>query len=113
MNYVQKMEAEKQAILGIAERVTRQFDVDTCCLALNRCKEAWGWKRISEFLQVWEDVRLEYSPLLTRGPEQDVAAEHLYRELCRIAEKHQEVLTHEQRYPDMRKETYKGRRQRG
>lgn len=112
MNFAKRIEAEKLETLRTAERIAHQFDMDTCHVALNRCKEQWGSKRIEEFQEVWDSVKEEYKPLLTRGPEQDVAAEHLYRELVRIFGKHRTVLTHEQRYPDLRKEDYRGRKER-
>ena len=111
INFAQRIEAEKKEILQTAERIAHQFDMDTCHVALNRFREQWGWKRIKEFQEVWDEVKEEYKPLLTRGPEQDVAAEHLYQELCRIAGKNQQILTREERYPDLRKEDYRGRKE--
>ena len=110
-SYALQQEAEKLEYMQVAERIAHQFDMDTCHVALNRCKEAWGWQRIKEFQDVWDTVKEEYKPLLTRGPEQDVAAEHLYRELCRIGGKHQCILTHDERYPDLRKPDYRGRQE--
>lgn len=107
--FAMQQDAEKQEYMNTAERIAHQFDMDTCHVALNRCKEKWGYKRIKEFQEVWDAVKAEYNPLLTRGPEQDVAGDRLYRELCQILGKHQRVLTHDERYPDLRKPDYRGR----
>lgn len=111
-SYIMRQENVMLEYMQTAERIVRQFDMDTCHVALNRCAEAWGWTRIMQFQAVWEEVQAEYKPLLVRGPEQDVAAEHLYQELCRIGGKHQHVLTHDERYPDLRKPDYRGRQER-
>lgn len=111
-SYIQRQEALMTEYVQTAERITRQFATDTCHVALNRCAEAWGWKRIMQFQKIWEEVQDEYRPLLVRGPEQDVAAEHLYQELCRIGGKHQYILTNEERYPDLRKQDYRGKQER-
>ena len=107
--YAMQQDAEKLEYMRTAERIAHQFDMDTCHIALNRCKERWGYKRIKEFQEVWDEVKKEYEPLLNRCPEQDYAAESLYRELCQILGKHMRVLTHDERYPDLRKPDYRGR----
>lgn len=109
--YAMQQEAEKLEYMQTAERIAHQFDMDTCHVALNRCKEAWGYQRIKEFQEVWDAVKEEYKPLLIRGPEQDYVAECLYQELCQIGGKYQHILTHDERYPDLCKPDYRGRQE--
>ena len=52
MNFAQRIAAEKLDTAQTVERIVHQFDMDTCHVALNRCKDQFGWQRIMEFQKI-------------------------------------------------------------
>ena len=99
------------AHMQIAERITRQFDVDTLQIALHRYgKISLGYQRIMEITDLWRDVRDEYRPALIRDPEADVAQHHMDEELLSIAKDEAKIRRFPKRYPELRKITYEGKR---
>lgn len=106
--YLQRQEAKRQAFMGAAEGTTRQFDVDTLQIAINKT-EGWGYDRIMRLTLAWEQARAEYGAALspTKNAEADVAQEHMDQALMRIIGKRQELIPFEERYPDLKKVRYK------
>ena len=104
--YLAKIHAERNAVISVTEGMTRQFDVDTLQIALNRC-EGWGYDRIMRLTLEWEKVRMEYRKALwPKDPEADVAQEHMDREIVRIIRGKQELIPFAMRYPDLKKVKY-------
>lgn len=91
-----------------AERVARQFDIDTLQIALGR--KGYGYKRVMELCAVWKEVRAEYWQAIQSGPEQDVAQDRLQRELLQIAKDPKLMVPFEERYPEVKQPTYGRRR---
>lgn len=111
--YLDRKRAEIDAHMQVAERVTRQFDVDTWQIALARYpKLDLGFQRIMEITDLAIQVRREYSGAIEKGPEADVYRHHLDAELQAIAKGKMTVIPFEERYPELKRETYKGRRER-
>ena len=103
--FLARMQAEKNAIMSVTEGVTRQFDVDTLQIALNR--DGLGYDKIMRITLLWEEVRKEYNKALRpKDPEADVAQEHMDREMVRIIRGKQELLPFSARYPDLKKVKY-------
>lgn len=106
-NFLARQQAIMDEHMHIAERVTRQYDTDTLQVALSRYdKLNLGYQRIMEITDLWAQVREEYFPALTTGPEADVARDHLDRELLYIAKDPSRVMAFEPRYPEMKKIRY-------
>lgn len=96
-----------------AERITRQFDVDTLQITLRRYKKlGLGYKRIMEITDLWMQVRNEYQDCIVRTPLTDVARHHMQVELLEIAKKPELVSEFEPRYPELRRVTYEPRKKR-
>lgn len=101
-----RIQEEKNLVMSVTEGVTRQFDVDTLQIALNRC-EGMGYDKIMRITLAWEEVRREYNKALRpRDPEADVAQEHMDREMVRIIRGKAELIPFAKRYPDLRKVKY-------
>lgn len=110
--FIAKQAAEIDNAMRTAERITRQFDIDTLQATLRRCKLKLGYKRIMEITELWKEVRLEYKDCILQTPETDVARHHLQAELLDIAKEPALVSEFEDRYPELRRVTYEGRRRR-
>lgn len=109
--YLDKRTDEINSYIRTAERVTRQFDVDSWQIALARySKLDLGFQRIMEITAIAEQVRAEYDGAIIQGPETDVYRHHLDAELQSIAKGHMTVIPFERRYPELKKQTYEGRR---
>lgn len=92
--------------MHIAERVTRQYEMDCWQIALARYEKLdLGYQRIMEITALQEEVRREYSGAITRDNEQDRFRVHMDRELQEIARQHMTVIPFEQRYPELRRYT--------
>lgn len=112
MNFLQKQRAAIDEAFRISERITRQFDVDSWQIALARYgKLDLGYQRIMEITELAEQVRAEYAKALTTEKEADVARDHLDKELMEIL-KGRDLISFEQRYPELKKITYEGRKKR-
>lgn len=109
-SYLAKQRAVIDETFRIAERITRQFDVDSYQIALARyAKLGLGHQRIMEITELAEQVREEYRKAFEKDPEADVYREHLDRELAEIS-KGRPIIPYEERYPEMKKITYEGKR---
>lgn len=112
MNFATRIQLEKQELMRATERVTRQMDIDTLQITLNRYgKISLGYQRIMEITELWEQVRKEYIPAITPGPEQDVAQHHLDAELTQIAKDEAKVIPFPLRYPEINRPDYRGRKE--
>ena len=104
--FLARIRDEKNAIAKMSENVTRQYDVDTLQIALNRC-EGMGYDKIVRVSRVWAEVQEEYKKALKpRDPEADVAQEHMDRELARIIRGRKELIPFGKRYPELKKVKY-------
>lgn len=109
--YLDRIRAEIDAHMHVAERVTRQFDIDSWQIALSRYEKLnLGFNRIMEITDLAEKVRAEYLGAIKKGPEADVYRHHLDAELQEIAKNNMKVIPFEARYPELKKQTYEGRR---
>lgn len=111
MNYLQKQAAREDAIVSTIEQITRQFDTDTLCCALKRWRPRITYDQVMELLEIWEQTRREYHGILKKTPEQDVHEEHLYRELLGVTKDPAKIIPHELRYPDLKRQDYRGRKE--
>lgn len=111
-DFVKRIQRERDAAMGVAERCTRQFEQDCWQIALARySKIALGYQRIMELTELQTQVRNEYSGAVLKGPEQDVYRAHMDAELRQIMrDRAEQLLPFERRYPELRTETYRGRR---
>lgn len=113
MNYIDRVQAARDEAMKIAERVTRQYDMDTWQIALSRYQKLdLGYQRIMEITELAEEVRKEYAGAITKGQEQDVYRHHLDEELRQIAKDNAEIIPFEKRYPELKKQDYRGRKER-
>lgn len=105
--YLQKKQAERQALMETGERIARQYDVDTWQIALARYdKLNLGYQRIMEITELAVQVRKEYAGALSNGPEQDVLQEHIDRELKQIMAGREGFIPFERRYPELKRIKY-------
>lgn len=109
---MKRLRRERDAAMGTAERCTRQFEQDCWQIALARySKIALGYQRIMEFTELQTQVRNEYSGAVLKGPEQDVYRAHMDAELRQIMrDRADQLLPFERRYPELKSETYRGRK---
>lgn len=106
-----RMEAARVEAMNVAEHITRQYDIDTLCIALNRYEKVkFGYQRIMEIMDLWRDVREEYQYAIVRSVESDVARHHMDQELLHIARDPDRIRAFELRYPELKKITYEGKR---
>ena len=99
-------EAKAQA----AQMLVCQYMQDTLQLALHQT-EGWGYDRIMRLTEAWAEVRKEYRPALDyKDPAADVCQEHMDRVLKEIIRDKAELIPHAERYKDLKKVTYGGRK---
>ena len=104
-NFLQRQQAIRDEVFRVAERITRQYDLDTLQIALARYpKLDLGYTRIMEICQLWDQVKDEYDGTLKRHPEQDYIQAGMDRELAQImAHRRTQLLPFKDRYPELRK----------
>lgn len=105
--YLDKQKAAKENFMQMVEHIVRQYDIDTLCIAINRCG-GYGYDRIMELMDVWHEVRVEYKDAINPhvSVEADVAQEHMDRELARIMRGKAPLIPFEERQPFVRKIKY-------
>lgn len=105
--YLQKQQAAKEDFMHKVEHIVRQYDIDTLCIAINRYG-GYGYDRIMELMDVWHEVRVEFSPAINphASVEADVAQEHMDRELARIQRGKAPLITFAERQPYIRNIKY-------
>lgn len=111
-NFVQRLQQARNAAMGVAERCTRQYELDCWQIALARYdKLNLGYQRIMELTELQAQVHNEYSGAVFAGPEQDVYRAHMDAELRQIMrDRAEQLLSFERRYPELKSETYRGRK---
>ena len=108
--YLQRREAELDATFNAGAAMAMQFAMDTLQMALHQT-EGWGYDRIMRITQAWLETQREYKPALNcKDPEADVRQEHMDRVLKEIIRDKAELIPHAERYKDLRKVTYGGRK---
>lgn len=109
-NFIKRLQRARDAAMGVAERCTRQYELDCWQIALARYdKLNLGYQRIMELTELQAQVHNEYSGAVFAGPEQDVYRAHMDAELAEIMRTHAErMIPFERRYPELKSETYKG-----
>ena len=108
--FLQRREAELDATFNAGAAMAMQFAMDTLQMALHQT-EGWGYDRIMRITHNWVAVQREYKPALDcRNPEADVCQEHMDRVLKEIIRDKEELIPHAERYKDLKKVTYGGRK---
>lgn len=108
--YLQRREAELDATFNAGAAMAMQFAMDTLQMALHQT-EGWGYDRIMRITHNWVALQREYKPALDcRNPEADVRQEHMDRVLAEIIRDKAELIPHAERYKDLKKVTYGGRK---
>ena len=104
-NFLQRQRAARDEVFRIAERIARQYDMDTLQIALARYpKLDLGYTRIMEICRLWDQVKEEYDMTLKRHPEQDYIQDKMDRELKQImAHREKGLIPFKDRYPELRK----------
>ena len=113
-NFIRRLQQARDAAMGVAERCTRQYELDCWQIALARYdKLNLGYQRIMELTELQAQVHNEYSGAVFAGPEQDVYRAHMDAELAAIMRTNAErLIPFERRYPDP-KSVDDGRRKHG
>ena len=111
-DFVKRIQRERDAAMGVAERCTRQYELDCWQIALARYdKLNLGYQRIMELTELQAQVHNEYSGAVFAGPEQDVYRAHMDAEMRQIMrDRDEQLLPFERRYPELKSETYRGRK---
>lgn len=108
--YLQRREAELDATFNAGAAMAMQFAVDTLQMALHQT-EGWGYDRIMRVTHAWMETQQEYRPALNcKDPAADVMQEHMDRVLKEIIRDKAELIPHAERYKDLKKVTYGGRK---
>ena len=100
--YLQRQAAREQIIIDAVDQTVRQLMLDTLQITLHT-EYGWGFDRIKALSEAWAKV---YHSAVERGPEQDVAQEHLDRALVEIMRGKQDLIPFAQRYPHLREIRY-------
>lgn len=107
--YLQRRNDAQHAVMRAAERLTEQYMEDTLEITMHRM--GWGYDRMCRLLTEWEQIRKEYSAALRPSdPEADVAQEHMDAEIRAICKDKWEIMPFVERYPELKKISYEGRR---
>lgn len=111
-DFVKRIQRERDAAMGTAERCTRQFEQDCWQIALARYdKLNLGYRRIMELTELQAQVHNEYSGAVFAGPEQDVYRSHMDAELAEIMrDRADQLIPFERRYPELNSDDYGGRK---
>nr|DAH27948.1 MAG TPA: hypothetical protein [Caudoviricetes sp.] len=111
-DFVKRLRRERDAAMGVAERCTRQYELDCWQIALARYdKLKLGYQRIMEITALADQVREEYSGAVLAGPEQDVHRAHMDAELAQIMrDQADRLIPFERRYQELGSDTYRGRK---
>ena len=111
-NFIQRLQRARDAAVGVAERCTRQYELDCWQIALARYdKLNLGYQRIMELTELQAQVHNEYSGAVFAGPEQDVYRSHMDAELAEIMrDRADQLIPFERRYPELNSDDYGRRR---
>ena len=107
--YLQRRSDAQNAVMRAAERLTEQFMEDTLEVALHR--KGYGFKRVCDILELWQEVRNEYAKALTPShAEADVAQDHMDEEIQAICKDEFQIQPFVERYPELKKISYEAKR---
>lgn len=108
--YLQRREAELNATFNAGAAVAAQFAMDTLQMTMHQ-QEGWGYDRIMRITQAWLETQREYKPALNcKDPAADVRQEHMDRVLAQIINGKAELIPFPDRYKELKKVTYGGRK---
>ena len=100
--WIEKQQAAKNNVMHSAEDLTKQYMLDTLCIAIHE-SEGWGYGRIKRLLNAWMETQEEYRLALNpSNNEADVAQEHLDRMLVQIINGKQDLIPFSERYPELK-----------
>lgn len=95
--------------MDMGVRLMQQFMEDTLEVTLHR--KGYGYKRVMDILDLWEEVRKEYKiAMYPSNAEADVAQEHMDAEIQAICKDEMTIDPFPKRYPELKKITYEGRK---
>ena len=99
-----------QAKVEATQRLISQYMIDTLQMTLHQT-EGWGYDRIMRLTEAWQQTQKEYTPALnSNDPAADVMQEHMDRVLAEIIRDKAELIPYAERYKDLKKVTYGGRK---
>lgn len=108
--YLQRRNAELDAAFNAGAAMALQFATDTLQITIHQ-KDGWGFDRVMRLTHDWIDTQREYKPALNcKDPAADVCQEHMDRVLKEIIRDKAELIPHAERYKDLKKVTYGGRK---
>ena len=108
--YLKQLNAMFDQGVATGERLARQYTIDSFQIALGRYEKLnLGYQRIMEITDLAEEIRQEYEGAIRNGPEADVMQERMDRELAEIIRGNAELIPFEERYPEVKKQNYKGK----
>ena len=110
--YLARQEAKRNAEANAFEAVTRQLMVDTLQITLHK-HFGFGFDRILKASLAWHEIYNHYYDVMDlKNPECDVLRAHLDEELRDIIKDRQRFADFDERYPEIKRVTYEGRRRR-
>lgn len=105
-----RLEARYEAQLEASERIMCQWMVDTLQITLHE-KYGWGYDRLKALEKDWFATRKKYKAAMkpTKGDKHDSAywQEKLDAAMADICKSKQAVIPFEERYPELRRPTFK------
>ena len=108
--YLQRRNAELDAVFWAGATMAAQFAVDTLQMTMHQ-QEGWGYNRIMRVTHEWMEIQREYkSALNCKDPAADVMQEHMDRVLKEIIRGKAELIPFPDRYKELKKVTYGGRK---
>ena len=104
--YLQRREAELDAVFWAGATMAAQFAVDTLQMTMHQ-QEGWGYNRIMRVTHEWMETQREYRPALNcKDPEADVRQAHMDRILAEIIRDRMTLIPFPDRYPNAKKIKY-------
>lgn len=108
--YLQRRDAELDAAFNAGAAMALQFATDTLQITIHQ-KNGWGFDRVMRLTKDWVDTQREYKPALNcKDPAADVCQEHMDRVLKEIIRDKAELIPFPDRYKELKKVTYGGRK---
>ena len=104
--FMAKQLAMRQALIDATERVTQQLMMATLQIVLHN-ELGFGYDRIMRITKAWGSEYNHYHDVFNvKHAEADVLRVHLDRELADILKGHQDLITFEERYPEIKEIAY-------
>lgn len=105
-SYLQRREAQLDAVFWAGAAMAAQFAVDTLQMTMHQ-QEGWGYDRIMRVTHAWMETQREYRPALNcKDPAADVMQVHMDRVLAQIINGKAELIPFPDRYKDLKKIKY-------